>query len=461
LADEEFHFALKSIQALTEGTLPKFYSKQLTIKSGKIFPFVLLNFIENRKLSENEDWNCKSAVGLCLNLMTQAGPNEILPRVVDFIEKNISLNSELKSKQTAVFSLIAIFDGIGSKVLYNHLFKTSFLWLSFSESENSELRQTALFLFGKIFQISPFILRVNLDRVIQILLKNILNRKNKTDIFWILNEIFQSFESEGLLECYIEIICSTVLNLISQTISEGIMIDELFEIICSIILNSSTRSQSRLFLLTPSTLVALRSSFVNTNHNLNDVMIKFQSHLFRFLGSSIQRFGQKFTQTFLKSIIDFICILLEKAKKLNLEPDLEDELVILIGTVIQKYKKESGLSIKEILPLLFEYLKKNTEHQNISIAVGIMGDIFSSFENINRVFLKKATITLINLLQDENISLDTKPLIISCLGDLSFASGKYFHEFRTLVIPIIKSTIESIRVHEKSTDLMYLNGSYQ
>jgi len=453
LADEEFHIALKSIQALSEGTFPKSYSKQLTIKSGKILTFILLNFIENRDISEIEDGNCKSTVGLCLNLLTQASPNEILSAVVEFIEKNINLSSKLKAKQTAVFSLIAIFDGIGSKVLYNHLFKTSFLWLSFSESEHLELRQITFFLFGKIFQISPFILRINLDQVVQILLKNIFGRKIKTDIFWILNEIFQSFEAEGLLEWYLEIICSTVFNLISQTISEGKMIDELFEIICSIILNSSTRSQSRLFLLIPNAFITLRSSFITKNHKLKNMLAKIQSHLFRLLGSTIQRFGQKFTQLFLQYIVGFIYSLLEMTENLNLEPDLEDELIILIGTVIQKYKKNSGLSITEIMPILFGYVKKNNEHQSVSVAVGIIGDVCTSYENINQIFLEKATITLINLLQSENINFDTKPLIISCLGDLSFASGKYFYEFRTLVIPIIKSTFEAIHTQDNSTDV--------
>jgi importin subunit beta-1 len=452
LADEEFQIILDSIQALSEGRIPKTYSEQFIIKSGSVLPFVLLQFIQHKKMSENEEWNCNSAVGLCLNLMSQAGPNEILSRFVDFIETKVSLNSEIKLKQAAIFSLVSIFDGIGSKVLYNHLIKTSSLWLSFSENENQELRKTTFFLFGKILQLSPFVLRVKLDQILRILLNNIFDKKNRNNIFWILNEIFQSFELEGLLECYLESICSVIYNLISQTTADCEIVDELYEIICSIILNSSIRSQSRLFLLIPSTFVALKSSFISHNFSSNEFTIKIQSHLFRFLGSLIQRFGQKFTKEFLDKLVDFIFFLLEMTSKVNFDSDLENEMIIFFGTVVQKYKKESKLQIQDVTPILFKYIEKNTEHQHVTIAIGFLGDICNSFEDLQHPFIKKSTQTLIDLLQNDSINLDTKPLILSCLGDLCYVSGKYFFEFQKLVIPILKSVIASIDNQEKLPD---------
>ena len=453
LADMEFQINVESIRALSEGRIAKFYSEQFIIKSGSVFPFVLLTFIENKPVNHSEDWNCKSAAGMCLNLMSQAGPNEILPRVVSFIENKINIYSETNSKQAAAFALIAIFDGIGAKVLYNHLNKTSFLWLTFSENEDSVLKQTIFFLFGKIFQISPFALRIYLDKIVQILLKNVVEKKNKKDLLWILNEIFQSFEPEGLLEWYLETICSITFNLITQMISEGTIIDELFEIICSIVLNSSIRSQSRLFLLVPSTFAALKSSFAMDAPFLKADILKIQPHLFRFLGSCIQRFGQKFTSIFINNIIEFIFFLLEISDKTNLESDLEDEIIIFIGTVTQKFKQECKSLIKNVIPALFKYVNKNIDHQTIAIAIGILGDMSSSYNDIDQLlFIKKATYTMINLLQNDNISLDSKPLILSCLGDISFVTGNYFYEFQKLIVPVIKSTIESVYNYEKYED---------
>jgi importin subunit beta-1 len=452
LADEEFQITLNSIRALSEGRIPTIYSEQIVIKSGSVLPFILLQFIENKKISENEDWNCNSAVGLCLNFMSQAGPNEILPRFIDLIENKITLNSKTKFKQSGVFSLVSIFDGIGTKLLYNHLIKTSLLWLSFSENNDEELKKTTFFLFGKILHLSPFVLRMNLNQILRIILKNIFDRKNRNNIFWILNEIFQSFELEGLIECYLESICSVVYNLISKTIADCEMVDELYEIICSIILNSNIRSQSRLFLLIPSTFVALKSSFVNQSFSLKEFAVKIQSHLFRFLGSLIQRFGQKLTGSFVNELIEFIRVLLEVKKEKNFDSDLENEMIIFFGTVVQKYKKESKILIRDFTPVLFEYIKKNTEHQAITIAIGFLGDICNSFEDLPQSFIQKSTLTLINLLQNEFINLDTKPLIISCLGDLSYVSGNYFFEFQNSVIPILKSAIISIRNQEKFPD---------
>ena len=177
LADQEFQINVDSILALSEGTVPNCYSKKFIIKSGSILPFILLTFIENKKILDNEDWDGKSIVGSCLNLMIQAGPNEILPNVIEFIENKINVNSETRSKNTAVFSLIAIFDGIGSKMLYNHLFKTTFLWLSFSENDNLELKQATFFLFGKILQTSPFVLRASLDQILNTILKSVSEKK--------------------------------------------------------------------------------------------------------------------------------------------------------------------------------------------------------------------------------------------------------------------------------------------
>ena len=452
LADEEFQINVESVQALSEGRIAKSYSEKFIIKSATIFPFILLNFIENKPINYYEDWNCKSAVGLCLNLMSQAGPNEILPKVISFIENKIHIYSETKAKQTAVFSLIAIFDGIGAKVLYNHFVKTSYLWLSFSENDIDELQKTTFFLFGKIFQISPFVLRMNLDQIIQILLKNIVEKGNKTDIFWILNEIFQSFEPEGLLEWYLETICSVIFNLITHGISEGKVADELFEIICSIILNSSIRSRSRLFLLIPSTFMALKSSFVSNKPGLKGNIVKIQSHLFRFLGSCIQRFGQNFTQPFIDNITEFIGFLMKIQKKITLDSNLEDEIIIFIGTAIQKFKKECKALLNNLMPLLFQYVNKNIEHQTVEVAIGVLGDISCSYSDLDYSYLKKTTYILIDLLQNNDIGYDSKPLILSCLGDISLITENYFSEFQNLIIPIVKSTINSVNNYDKYDD---------
>jgi importin subunit beta-1 len=452
LADEEFQININSIQALTEGRIPDLYSKQFIVKSGAILPFLLLNFIENKGVFGTDDWDCKTVVGLCLNFMIQAGPNEILPRVINFIENKIDECTKLKSKQVAVFSLISIFDGIGSKILYNHIFKTFFIWPSFSEYENVEFKQAIFFLFGKIFQISPFVLRTNLDKIIQLILNNICDKKNTFDILWILNEIFQSFEIEGCIDWYIETICSIILNLISQSISEEKVVDELFEIICSVVLNSSIRSQSQFFLLIPNTFIALKLSFNNNRSKSRETTLKIQPHLFRFIGSCIQRFGQIFTPQFLVSIVDFINILIKMLRTSTVENNLEDEIIIFIGSVIQKYKKESNILIKDITFILFDYLSKNIEHQSVAVAIGILGDICCSFDNLNESFMRDVTIMLINLLQNENIGLDTKPLVLSCLGDISFASGTYFFEFQNLVIPVVKSTIDSVMKYINCVD---------
>ena len=449
LADQEFQINVDSILALSEGTVPNCYSKKFIIKSGSILPFILLTFIENKKILDNEDWDGKSIVGSCLNLMIQAGPNEILPNVIEFIENKINVNSETRSKNTAVFSLIAIFDGIGSKMLYNHLFKTTFLWLSFSENDNLELKQATFFLFGKILQTSPFVLRASLDQILNTILKSVSEKKNKIDIYWILNEIFQSFEPEGLLEWHLETMCSIIFNLISQSISEGNIIHELFEIICSVILNSSIRSQSCLFLLMPSMFVALRSSFLVDSFKLSETKTVIQSHLFRFLGSSIQRFGKQFSSDFISKIVELVFIIINMTKKPNGEQDLEDEIIIFIGAVIQVFKKESDKLVINVASIIFEYFQKNIEHQTMAVAIGILGDICSSYLNLNGSFIKKSTFTLIELLQDERTNSETKPLILSCLGDLSFASGKDICDFQNMVIPIIKSTFESIFKHEK------------
>ena len=140
------------------------------------------------------------------------------------------------------------------------------------------------------------------------------------------------------------------------------------------------------------------------------------------------------------------------AKKLNLDSNLEDEVIIFFGTVIQKYKKESKRLNNDMLPVIFEYIQRNIEQPTVTVAIGILGDICSSFENSDEFFTKKATSLLISLLQNENINHEIKPLILSCLGDLSYVSGNYFQEFQNIVIPMVKSIINSISKCEQLPD---------
>ena len=440
IATEEFDMNIDEYQALNEGRLFEAHSKNYILRISSYLTGLLLNCIKPKNKEEYiEEWNCCNAAGACLNMMSQVSPREVIYSVIWFIDKNILHKNFESNIEKITLAFIAIFDGIGSKVLYSYVRKILLHWISNMENNSTHDYDILTLTIGKISHNFPCMIRHFLDRIIQTLLINITNRKITYNPCWCLNEILQPFGKEGIADWCFATIFFILLKKILHKSCDNRITNELFEIISSLIINSSIRNETFVYVILPYLLSNLSMSFSYNNDKNFDIK-ETQSYLCRIIGCAIQKYGKKINIVFMEKIIDTLCQITFNLEN-NTNHFLEEEILSCIGAIVQSNKIKNLFRIKKWIDFLI-YCIESTENIEINIlAIGVMGDICRTIKKETKPFIEKIIDVMVNKLNKGNTEQKIKPVIITCIGDIALThifSLKYFN----IVIKSFKKIIQ-------------------
>mmetsp|Transcript_10882 Transcript_10882/g.21872 ORF Transcript_10882/g.21872 Transcript_10882/m.21872 type:complete len:855 (-) Transcript_10882:230-2794(-) len=451
IADTEFELTTNSIQAINEGRVPLEYSRNFILQSNSLLHPFLLGFIKDHNTGyENDEWNCCAAAGTCLNLMSQAAPSEIISNTIRFIEKNLLMTSSSKSKEGASLAFVAVLDGIGSKMLYSHAIKMLPLWQYYLEDIDPSIQSIITWTIGKICHNTPYILRVTLDRIIQAIIINLVNQRTFYKTCWAFNEILQVYGKEGLADWCTEGVFFSLFNFIWFQEPENSMIDEIFEVFCSAVLNSSVRNKNRIVVFIPVLLLKLLES--TKIRNCNQIR-KIQSHICRVLGCIVQRLGKKINPNLIEQLIKALILIVSSIRDETINWTLEEEILVCLGTIIQKSQKKLFGNLGELTPFLLKCLENENNYQTCSLAIGVIGDICRTADSEIELFVEQVAGIIFSILKNNNTISSIKPLILVCLGDLSLTERFLSREFYETVVKIFKETAAFLEDFENSDDI--------
>uniref|UniRef100_A0A7S0M1T8 Importin subunit beta-1/Transportin-1-like TPR repeats domain-containing protein n=1 Tax=Cryptomonas curvata TaxID=233186 RepID=A0A7S0M1T8_9CRYP len=435
-------------QALNEGRYFLSYSRQYILKASSYLPELLLNSIKTKNKEECiEEWNCCNAAGACLNIMSQASPREIIYSVISFIDKNISHNGLQINIESITLAFIAIFDGIGSKVLYSYVKKMLVYWLLYMEKTSSDLYDILSLTVGKISHSFPCMIRHFIDRIIQTLLINLTNKQITYNPCWCLNEILQPFGREGIVDWCFEAIASVVLKKILFRAYNNKITNELFEIISSLIINSSIRNEAYIYVVLPYLLSNLNMSFSSNEYTKLLDTRETQSYLCRIIGCAIQKYGKKINPIFMEKIIDTLSQITFDLDNTS-DYFLEEEVLACIGAVIQANKIKSLFKIKKWIDFLIKCIEHTENNEINSLAIGVMGDLCRTIKKEIKPFVEKIIDVMVSKLKKNSTDKKIKPAIITCIGDIALT-----HEFSSKYFNIIVESFKKIII---SQQLFYL-----
>ena len=448
IANQEFEMNMDEYQALSEGKFFKSYTKNYILKIGSYLPALLLKCIQTKNQEECiEEWNCCNAAGACLNIMSQVSPREVIYSIVLFIDKSMMNKNFERNIQSITLAFIAIFDGIGSKVLYSYVKKMLLYWLSNVEKNSSSIYDVLSLTVGKISHNFPCMIRHLLDRILQILLINLTNMRITYNPCWCLNELLQPYGREGILDWFVEAIFLILLKKILHRSYDNKITNELYEIISSLIINSSIRSETFVYLILPYLLSNLSISFSYKNNKISLENRETQSYLCRIIGCAIQKYGKKISVFFMEKTIDTLSQITFDLEN-NSDYFLQEEILSCIGAIVQSNKIKNLFKLREWIDFLI-YCIENTENNEISImAIGVMGDLCRTIDKEIQPFIEKIIDLMIDKLNKDNIYQKIKPAIITCIGDIALT-----HEFRSKYFNII---IESFRKIIESKQQIFL-----
>mmetsp|Transcript_27279 Transcript_27279/g.66454 ORF Transcript_27279/g.66454 Transcript_27279/m.66454 type:complete len:451 (-) Transcript_27279:1171-2523(-) len=324
-------------------------------------------------------------------------------------------------------------------MLYGKIGFFLFLFIRHLDVLESNICSLASWSLGKICGEGSFFLRYETNQIIRILFSNFIKNPQIKTISWTLNQLFMTLGKEGFFSWCFEEILWSILKALFLEYNNKKRSDELFEILGSLILNSTVREKNFIFSTFPLIFYKFKeiiqssdpSSFFEKNENPNN--------LIRIINIIVQKYGKNLGNNFCQELFDFIQILIFYFEKSNNENYFDEELLICIGTLVHTFKKNFSKYFKNWIPFLLNCISSINIHQTTSLAIGIIGDLCRALGNEFRPYLEETLDILIEILQNNQINRDIKPLILSCFGDMAFTTEDFFPKYFVFIIPLFKA----------------------
>jgi importin subunit beta-1 len=443
IAEKEIEINTKSFQALQEGRIPIEYSRQFIVKSSYQLPIILLDNIKNKNLNqEKEEWNCKNAAIICLNLMCQAAPREIIYQTIPFLSANFNHLNSYRNIECASLVFIAIFDGIGSKVLYEFVYQVLKIFIHYLESTEPDIKNIVSWVIGKICFFNSYSLRGRIIQIFRIFFFMINYDGQIHTTIWSINGFIKYFGKEGILDWCFENISHSIFRLVMNHNRLEERKQELLEIFCSFPLNLSIRQKGYIFSILPLILLKFKKIIDMEASDFSSEIFMLQNSFCRFLNLTVQKYGKKINLAFIYKIIEIIIFLISNLKKFEKNFGLEEELLICIGTLSTSFRKKLTVCLNYWVPFLLNCASDIYNIQISSLSISIIGDTCRAFENDLIPFVEGILNILISILQNNQINKNIKPVILACLGDISYVTVSSSFNYLEFIIPFFKLSFE-------------------
>ena len=115
-----------------------------------------------------------------------------------------------------------------------------------------------------------------------------------------------------------------------------------------------------------------------------------------------------------------------------------DEGIQAINGVIMGIGKEFSAYMNKYMPYLLYALKNQEDSTLCKVAVGGIGDLSRALEERISPYLEQIVPVLMDILRNPETDRNLKPIIITVLGDLAFATSKLFMLYMHDLLEMLK-----------------------
>ncbi|AEA38958.1 importin beta-1 SU (nucleomorph) [Cryptomonas paramecium] len=419
IMEEEFETILAKYKSLKQGTWFLFHSNY-NIYTNFHIPFLLLDCIRKNNDDEHtEKWNCCNAAGNCLNTISQVFPREATFFSMFFVDKHMYCNV-FRDIQTASLFFIAIFEGIGCKFLYSYTRKILLSWIYHLKNRFSDINDIFVLIVGKISYNISYILRHYLDQVIEIIVISIINNSHDNMCF-ILNEILQSLNREGLLAWYSESIFLVILKEFLFRIINNKNSNQLSEAFLRLIINSDIRDTCFILGILPYFMLYFSKNFIKNTIKFTKMKNEkeAQNYISKIINCIVQKYNNKINTILLENLFNmFFGVIVDS--KITSNFSVEEEILICVNTMIQFDEIKKDLSkIKKWIFFLLNLIKNTDENDTVILLIGLLGDTCRILRKETSNFIERIIDILSEKLKKEKFRKSIALQTLSCFGDIT------------------------------------------
>ena len=470
VCEEEISIEDDNTQAQAESTELRPYFNFARVATQEVVP-VLLELLANQDEDASDDeYNVSRAAYQCVQLWSQAVGTQVVPPVIQFVEKNLR-SEDWHYRDAAVSALGAIMEGPDLKTLDPIVKQALPVLIGMMNDQSVQVKDSAAYALGRICEavsesIDP---REHLQPLITALFGGLTSHdKMASSCCWALMNLADRFAGEpgcqtNALSQHFQASVHHLLQVTEQT-QDNQLRTAAYEVLNAFVTNAANDSVHMVASLSEVTIdrlektIPMQSQVVSIEDRLT--LEEIQTSLTSVIMAIIQRLEKEIVP----QADRIMQLLLNLLNNLAAKSSVPDTIFAAIGALANALEGDFEKYMQPFSPYLLNALNNQEEPQLCAMAIGLVSDITRALEGKVQPFCDSFMNSLLNNLRVSNMTIyeyytqmmragaadesyrvqstalgnQFKPAILQCFGDIAQAIGGEFENYLSVVAQVLQ-----------------------
>lgn len=457
VCDEEQELIDEHQQAREEQREPEepFY-KFAEQSLNSLVPLLLESMTKQSEEVDDDTWNVAMAAGVCLSLLAQTCENEIVPRVVPWVQRNIN-SQEWRLREAATLAFACILDGPDKDVLTPLVASAFPLILSHMKDPNALVKDTTAWCIGRICSLLP----ENIDEAVMPKLMDALGNslgdepKVAGNVCWAIHNLAEAVKPAVMVPYFRPLVLELLKTTERPDVTENNLLVSSYEAIGQLIQTADDQLYELIGQLMPALMERLRQTIQAQSMSAEDRerVTEVQGLLCGALTTVIHKISGVTIEARADDLMTLFLQVLQSKKT-----TVQEEVLLSIGAIANRVEGKFKNYMGHFQPHLEAGLRNTEDHHLCTVAVGVVGDVARALEGDLKPFCDNLIALLLSNLHNSTIQRSVKPHIISCLGDIALAVGGFFQRYMGHVMGLLQGASQTQFQHKDYDDEEYLEN---
>lgn len=435
------------------------YLKLTEVAAPSIVPLLLQCMTKQEEDAEEDDvWNIAMAAATLLEGVARTIENNVVPLVLPFITENIN-NANWRLREAALMAFGMILDGPSGETLSPLVVQAMSILITSLRDPNVLVRDTSAWTIGRICELHKSCLSNEvLPHMVAGLGASLEDPSPKvvSQACFAVHNLSEacSDESEASSNLLSHFMPQMLSKLLAITVREDWESENIrstaYETTNVMVANSALDMQPIVVQLLNEALGRLEQSFnpaINAQERMN-----LQSCLCSLVGEICKKLESEQVTPFADRIMTVLLKVFEAKGAVA-----HEDAFMAIGFVAEKLGAAFLRYLSFIQPPLIHGLKSVDEHQLVTVAVGVVGDLCRALGPQLLPSCDEIMRCLLELLQSQVLNRAVKPHVISLFADVAMAIEGEFERYTSIILGILKQAGE-VNINSADEDLVeYIN----
>jgi importin subunit beta-1 len=478
VCDEEADLSIEAMEAADAGRPPE-QTSRFYVKGALeyLVPILLLTLAKQEEYDDEDDWNPCKAAGVCLSLMASCCENDIVPRVLPFVDQHLQ-NVDWKFRDAAVMALGSIIEGPEASPMEGFVHQKMETLISLMSDPAVQVQDTAAWTLGRVCdQLPEAALHESCREALLNCLAAGLEKEPRvaTNVCWAFSSLAESAyelactdeDTEPVtysLSSAFEFLVSKVMQTADRPdASHNNLRTSAYEALMDLIKYSAKDCYVVIQKTTQVMMDRLRQILaVDAGGQVSGAdkqqLADLESLICATLQSLVRKVSREDALTISSSVMEALLLMFQTSAAGSSSGVLEDALMT-VGVLVEVLGENFQHYMEVFFPFLKLALQNYAAYQVCQAAVGLVGDLCRTLTAKMLPYCNDIMEIMVANLSNAAVHRTIKPQILSTIGDVALSIGSDFKVYLTIVFQILKEAAQlNVTINKNDFEMVdYIN----